>query len=132
MKTVESDNVKAVLILIPIIILSRVVGSLPWFSFVFPVLAFGAIISFLKWRVSGFGVGFFAGFIIWIGLNLYFDVTGNGLALQKIGILFSIPKIIVFILTGITGGLQVGLALYTGSKIFSVDNKYSIDKSHWS
>lgn len=123
----RSDNVKTVLILIPVIILLKAVGSLPWFSFILPVLLFGAIISFLQWRVSGFAVGFLTGFLVWIGMNIYFDVTGNGIALHKIGNLFSIPKIIVFLLAGLTGGLPAGLALYTGTKIFSVNKGYSLD-----
>jgi len=114
MKKRMRDNIKTIILIIPLIILTRLPEALPWWSFVVPVMILGIIITLKKWEVSGFMIGFLPGFLIWVGANLYFDAMLPGDVLKKIGLLLSVPKIIVLLISGITGGLVTGLALYTG------------------
>lgn len=114
MKKKTRDNIKTALVLIPLIILTRLIDTLPWWIFVIPVLALGVTITLKKWEISSFSVGWLSGFLIWIGANLYFDKMLDGDILTKIGLLLSVPKMIVLLVSGIIGGLLTGLALYTG------------------
>jgi hypothetical protein len=105
------------LIIIILVVLIRMIGILPWWSFVIPVIILGMVITFRAWHVSGFIVGFLSGLITWIGVNLYFDLTSNGIILNRIGLLLMMPKIIVILISGLIGGILTGLALYTGQNI---------------
>lgn len=113
------DTVKTISLILVIIMLTGMIDGLPWWSFVVPVLILGVIISYRKWNVAGFAVGFIAGFIIWFMANLYFDITLGGTILNKIGLLLSVSKITVLVFSGIIGGVLTGLALYTGKSIVS-------------
>ena len=55
--------------------------------------------------------------MVWFGANLCFDMTYNGIILNKIGLLLSVHKIIVLLISGIIGGLLTGLALYAGKSM---------------
>jgi hypothetical protein len=110
-------NIKTMLIIIILVVLIRMIGILPWWSFVIPVIILGMVITFRAWHVSGFIVGFLSGLITWIGVNLYFDLTSNGIILNRIGLLLMMPKIIVILISGLIGGILTGLALYTGQNI---------------
>lgn len=118
MKRKISDQIKAVVILTILIVITRRIEDLPWWFFVLPVLIFGVIIAFVKWNVSTFGVGFLVGFLIWLGADLYFSVFYGGIILGKIAMVLSMPKIAVIIISALIGGLVTGLALYTGARIF--------------
>lgn len=124
MKKKTRDNIKTALLLILLIILTRLIDILPWWSFVIPVLIFGIVIRLKKWEVSGFMVGWLSGFLLWIGANMFFDATLQGDVLYKIGLLLSVPKIIVLLVSGIIGGLLTGLALYTGRAIVYKQQSY--------
>src|ERR1044072_5277707 len=93
-----TEAIKIILLIICLVWVTKSIEMLPWWSFVIPVLLFGVVISIKKWRVAGFGIGFIAGFIIWFGGNMYFDITQNGIVLQKIGLLISVPKIVVMLI----------------------------------
>jgi len=110
------NTIKSILILIPIIIITGLIDRLPWWSFVVPVFIVGLLIGYLQWNIPTFTVGFLAGFIVWVGVNMFYDVTGNGIALKKIADVFSIPKAVVLLMAGLIGGLQTGLALFTGKR----------------
>ncbi|MFD2787218.1 hypothetical protein [Hymenobacter rubripertinctus] len=84
-----------------------------------PLFLFGVVINYLEWRVASFFVGFVAGFIVWTGANVYYDIQYDGLVLQKVALLFSLPKFVVFLIAGMLGGLLSGLALYSGKGLFS-------------
>ncbi|MBB5620270.1 putative membrane protein [Pedobacter cryoconitis] len=116
------NNIVILIITIIIIILTRMIEALAWWSFVVPVLIFGTVFTYRKWVVPVFSLGFLAGFIVWFGGNLYFDLTGNGIMLSKMGHLLFIPKIGVMLISGIVGGLVTGLALYTGKTIVAYRN----------
>ena len=119
MKRRFSDNFKTLLIAAALILLTRQIPSFPWWSYAIPVLVLGIILSIAGWKVAGFPIGFLAGFIIWAGGNLYFDLRLDGIVLHKIAILFSIPKIVLIIASGLIGGLMTGLALYAGTIVLT-------------
>jgi hypothetical protein len=118
MKNQALNNLIAVLILILLIVGTRMIDILPWWSFVVPVLFFGVLLGFRDSKVPGFAIGFLSGFVVWFGVNWYFDITYNGLVLSKIGLLLSLPKIAVLLIAGIIGGLLTGLALLSGKSVF--------------
>jgi len=117
MKKKQSGFIITLVVIIGIVLLTKSIGVLPWWSFVVPVLLLGWVISKKQWRVAGFGTGFIAGFLIWFFGNLYFDSTLNGIVLGRIGLLIAMPKIVVLLLAGIMGGVLTGLALYAGKNL---------------
>jgi hypothetical protein len=118
MKKYIRRNFKALLILFALVSLTMLMDFLPWWSFVVPVLIFGMMISLKGWHVSTFGVGFLCGFLIWSGGSVFFHLSLGGIVMPKMGVLFSVPPIIILIASGIIGGLLTGLALYTGKSVF--------------
>lgn len=129
MKKNTFNNLKTLIITIILVTLTGMVDLLPWWSFVIPVAILGMFVSFRTWKVSGFRIGFLSGFIIWVGVNVYFDLAFNGIILNKISLLLTLPKLVVILISGVIGGMLVGLALYTGqmiitnTKIFNLDEK---------
>jgi len=117
MKKKSSDNIKTILITLVIILATRIIKGLPWWSFVVPLLAFGLLITIKQWKVASFWVGFLCGFVVWSGANLYFDLTLKGNILPRIGLLISVPGIVIILMAGVIGGVLTGLALYTGKSI---------------
>jgi hypothetical protein len=83
-------------------------------GFYYVNLISGTVFTCRQWVVPVFSLGFLAGFIVWFGGNLHFDLTGNGIMLSKMGQLLFIPKIGVILISGIVGGFVACLALYTG------------------
>ncbi|HEY0066292.1 MAG TPA: hypothetical protein VGB46_02980 [Flavisolibacter sp.] len=127
MKRKPINNILAVLICIALIVLTRLIDALPWWSFVIPVLIFGGVISVLRWGVSGFLTGFLAGFIIWFGVNSFYDAQNGGLMMGRVAQLISVPKLVMLLLSGLLGGLLSGLALYTGKGLLSLKPKHALD-----
>lgn len=119
MKKNKNDTIKAVLILLVVILSTKMIDSLPWWSFVVPVSLVGLLITFLKWKIPVFAVGFSVGFIVWFGANFYFDVINGGIILEKIGAVLAVPKVIVLFASGMIGGIMSWLALYIGQSMFS-------------
>jgi hypothetical protein len=120
MKKNNADALKVILIIVAIVLLTNWMQHIHWWIFVIPVIILGVIIALREWKVSAFPIGFLAGFIIWFGVNLYFDQVSNGIILNKIGLLLMMPKIVVMLIAGIIGGLVTGLALYTGKSIVKI------------
>ena len=115
----NTDNLKALAISLLLLLLTHQLDALPWWGFLMPLFLFGVVINYLKWNVAGFFVGFIAGFIVWAGANVYYDIQYDGLVLQKVALLFSMPKFVVFLIAGVLGGLLSGLAMYSGKGLFS-------------
>lgn len=128
MKRKPISNLLAVVICIVLIILIRLADALPWWSFVIPLLAFGGVISLLRWNVSGFLVGFLAGFITWFGINSIYDAQNGGLMMERVSMLIAMPKIVALLLSGLMGGLLCGLALYTGKGLLSPNPRPVLDE----
>jgi len=124
MNKMKITMIKTLIITVIIMLVIQLAEGLPWWFFVIPVMIFGIYISIRKWNVRAFPVGFSAGFLVWFAGNLYFHLTYNGIVLKKIGLLLSVPTVIVLLVAGIIGGLIAGLALYTGQHVLS-DKNYS-------
>jgi hypothetical protein len=117
MKKRRSDNIKTLLLTVLLVLASRASDSLPWWFFAIPVLVLGIVTGLQKWDLSAFLVGFVAGFLIWFGANLYFDLTVNGIIVNRLGLLLYVPDFVILLVSGIIGGLLTALALYTGKSI---------------
>ncbi len=117
-KIIIGDNSRAFLILLPILIGTEMIDSIPWWIFVIPVMIFGAITSLYKWQVSGFLTGFICGFIIWFGTNVFYDSTLPGKVFGRVGSMFSLPGIVVIFCSGLVGGILTGIALHAGRNLF--------------
>jgi hypothetical protein len=101
-----------------IMVLAGIVGALPWWSFLVPVMLLGYLLTLLKLELNAFALGFMAGFLIWFGGNLLFNLTYNGLILSKLSNLLSVPTLLLLLVAGIIGGVLSGLAMYVGQHIF--------------
>ncbi|MVT11428.1 hypothetical protein [Chitinophaga tropicalis] len=121
MKAKKTDNAKAAAIVVVLTILTGMINYLPWWSFVVPVLIFGITATSLQWKISGFPIGFLSGFIVWFSINLYLHMISNGLVFNRMGRLFSIPGILVILVSGIIAGLLNGVALYTGVRVIKIN-----------
>jgi hypothetical protein len=119
MKTKKMNNIKSLLILMAVMLISRSTNLFPWWGFVIPVIISGIILKWKEWNVSFFWIGFLAGFLLWAAANFYFDWLYSGDILSNLGKLLFIPKFLVIILSGIVGGLVSGLAFYTGKSILA-------------
>lgn len=117
MKKSTLDNIKTFGCLIPLILLIRMMDSFPWWSFVIVVGLFGTLITIRKWKVAAFTTGFLSGLVIWVCANIYFHMALGGTAFDKIGLVLSVPGPVVILISGVTGGLLTGLALYTGQSV---------------
>jgi len=115
----RSDNLKIAALLVPVVILTKLVPALPWWSFLVPVLALGILAGRRQWHASLFLVGFIAGFAIWLGGNLFFHLLYKGNILGRLG---AAPEVAVLLVSGLLGGLLTGLALHTGRALV-VDQK---------
>lgn len=111
------NNIKAIVIASILIVLTRMIDHLPWWSFVIPVIVLGIVTSLRKWNISGFSMGFLSGFAIWSVSNWYFDSVNNGILLSKMALMLSVNKLILIVISGVIGGLVTGTALYTGTSI---------------
>lgn len=95
------------------------VSILPWWTFVIPICVLGAVCSYNGWKITAFPTGMLAGFLVWCGGELYYDIMGKGLALDSIAQLIAVPKIVVIAAAGILGGLLNGTALLAGYTAFA-------------
>lgn len=109
------DNIKAGCCLVLLIVLIRMVDSIPWWSFLIPVGLFGMLITSWKWEVATFTTGFLSGLVIWVAASIYYHLRLGGSAFEKLGAVMSVPGPVVVLAAGMIGGLLTGLALYTGS-----------------
>jgi len=117
MKKNRLDNIKAFGCLLLLVPLAMMINGIPWWSFVIAVTLFGTIITICKWKVAAFSIGFLAGLVVWIGTNLYYHMIFGGTVFEKLGQVLFIPGFVVFLLSGVIGGLLTGLALYTGQSV---------------
>jgi hypothetical protein len=114
MKKGKPDNIKAFGCLLLLVPMAMMINGIPWWSFVIVVSLFGFIITIRKWKVAAFSIGFLSGLVVWTGANLYYHTVFGGSVFEKLGQVMFIPEFVVFLLSGVIGGLLTGLALYTG------------------
>jgi hypothetical protein len=87
---------------------------LPWWIIAVVAMVISAALR-LRPRISFFG-GFLAGFILWTGMALFLHQLGDKLLAGRIASLFgNMPVSVLFIVTGLLGGLLGGLGSLTGS-----------------
>lgn len=108
------NNIKTAGCLIPLILLVRMIDSIPWWSFAVVVLLFGVVVTLLQWRFAAFTVGFVAGFLVWAGANIYYSMTLSGSVFSQLGQMLYLPGFLIIPISSILGGLITGIALYTG------------------
>ena len=94
-----------------LVMFTGMIGAIPWWSFVIPVLLSGAFLTTKIKNPAFFPIGFMAGFTAWSGSNLFFHLYYNGMMLKRLG---PAAEILAFIIPGIICGLLTGLAMYTG------------------
>lgn len=114
MKNNLVDNLKTLVCLLLLMPLAMMIKGIPWYSFLIVVSLFGFIITILKWKVTAFSIGFLSGLLVWIGANIYYHIIFGGTVFEKLAKVMFIPQFVVFLLSGVIGGLLTGLALYTG------------------
>lgn len=115
------------LILFLILAVTRIVESIPWWSFVIPVMVLGVVIAVREWDVPCFAIGFSAGCIVWAAANLYFDINAGGTTLSRIALSVALPKIVLLLISSLIGGLLTGLALYTGRSMITAKTIRPVD-----
>jgi hypothetical protein len=118
-RVLRSGNVKTAIILLVLLPGIELIGGLPWWGFVVPVIALGIVIAWQSWHVAAFSVGFVCGFITWLTANWYFDMHSNSVLLSRVGVLFSVGKAVLLLASGVIGGVLTGLALFTGKAFLS-------------
>lgn len=88
---------------------------LPWWS----VALAGFIVAIVipQRPFKSFLSGFLAIFLLWVGLSLWIDQANQGILLQRVAALFKLGNAswLLFLITGLLGGLLGGLAALTGS-----------------
>lgn len=105
----------------------QLVGSLPWWGFLIPVLIMGVFLGRKEWIKSGFMLGFFAGFLNWGGMICYYHYSSSGEVLGKVSSLFSLPAELLMLSSALVGGLLTGFAFYTGSTMLKAKGESSFD-----
>ena len=69
------NNAIAFTILLLLLIFMGTLGGMPWWAFTIPVILFGIIVHYIKWEIAYFRVGFLSGFVVWFGINVFYDLT---------------------------------------------------------
>jgi hypothetical protein len=105
-------------ILLLVIVATKALSAIPWWSFVISVMLLGMVLKWARYDIPYFMIGFVTGFLLWLGANAYFDMTMPGLVFEKLGKILSVPKIAIMVISGVMGGLLSGLAFYTGKQLF--------------
>ena len=114
-KLVKSAGI--VVFIVFTIIITGMLPGLPWWSFVIPVMVLGFVMALKKWPIPAFIVGFTGGFITWLGAGIFFDTVYAGALLEKLALLFNLPKFLLMIGAGCIAGVLSGLALHTGKSM---------------
>lgn len=83
-----------------------------WNAFVF-VTAIMGMASRNSWRA--FLCGFCSIFVLWCGSSLVLHLLGDGVLAPRLGAIFNLPAWpLIFILSGLAGGLIGGLSAWAG------------------
>lgn len=88
---------------------------LPWWSIALAGFVVAIVIPQRPFR--SFLTGFLAIFLLWIALALWIDQANQGILLQRVAALFKLGNSswLLFLITGLLGGILGGLASLTGS-----------------
>lgn len=127
MKNYIKYNLITLLIVSIIVLVFESIVLIPWWIFIIPVVLLGSILSHFQCKINSFPIGFITGFLIWSSMNYFLSLSGNGIVLTKIGLLLSSSTLIVILISGIIGGILVGLALYVGTNIISNNRNIEVE-----
>ncbi|RBL90513.1 hypothetical protein [Chitinophaga flava] len=108
------NNIKTLLILLPVVAGIGLITVIPWWGFTIPVMVTGMIVTLKKWKIASFPIGFLAGFIAWLGAGVYFHTVYQGNIINRFA---THSDIIILLVIALTGGLLTGLALYAGKSL---------------
>lgn len=88
---------------------------LPWWSIALAGFIVAVVIPQRPFK--SFLSGFLAIFLLWAGLSLWIDQANQGILLQRVAALFKLSNAswLLFLITGLLGGIIGGLASLTGS-----------------
>ena len=117
------DSIKTVLLLFLILLTAQFAERIPWWSFVVPVVLLGLFVTYRQWNVPTLGLGFLTGFFVWFGVNIYVDLSTEGIILNKVGLMFSVGKPLLLVVSGLVGGMITELAFYTGRIMITTRNR---------
>jgi hypothetical protein len=126
MKKDPLHSIVAIVIAVILVCSLMSVAALPWWSFVIPQILIGVTLKLLRWRVSGFAVGFWSGFIAWLGPSIVF-LSGEGLMLGKFAALVSVNRFLVLLASGFIGGIVSGIAIYCGTQLVGTKKDEQLD-----
>lgn len=87
---------------------------MPWW--IIAVAAFLIAFAIPQKPLLAFVCGFAALFILWVGVSFYISSANNDLLVHKMSVLFikADNPILLFLLTGLIGGLVAGFASLSG------------------
>jgi hypothetical protein len=97
-----------------IIILASVIGLFaPWWT-----IAIAAFIGGFTFKsAANFLAGFLAIFLLWTAAALVIDITASAPLADRVATIFSLPKFVLFLITGFLGGLVGGFGAATGAAL---------------
>ncbi len=102
---------------------SAMYDGAPWWVFVPGHLAIGAGTGGMLPKTRLIVSGFVLGFIIWLGTNLFLDVYYEGVLFEKTAAILNVPKYLLFLLSGLVGGITGCVALLVGRLIGNMVKK---------
>ncbi|HMI60509.1 MAG TPA: hypothetical protein VK518_06365 [Puia sp.] len=106
-----------VLLCSTVILLSGLIGGMPWWAFA-PLLGLtGVVLGKSGWQLPSFLAGFLSGLLVWGGMEGYYALSLHDIALHRLAAQFSLPVWLLIVGSGLTGGVVAGLALFTGKMI---------------
>jgi hypothetical protein len=101
--------------LIILIVTLAIQFVLPWWCIVFPGFFVGIILT--RSGREAFFSGFLAVSLLWWGYTILLSSLNNGILLERLSVMFSVPGWAIILLGGLIGGLVTGLATLTGHQI---------------
>jgi len=110
-----------------LLVISGLWHRLPWWSFIVPLFALGAIASYNGHKAAFFRIGFLAGIFVWLVLISWYNYIYLGDTLSLIGAFIGMHKTVVILLSSLIGGLLSGLAIYAGASLFLKNEMDTVD-----
>jgi hypothetical protein len=123
--------IKKIVLILGLIIASlsvQLIEAAPWWSFCIVLFVLGIALPGKNWKRPSFSLGFIAGFILWIGMHLYYELVYKGAIMSDISLTFGIPYVLVLLIIGCIGGLLSALSFYSGSLVLQrKNNEFELD-----
>ncbi|MBL7728001.1 MAG: hypothetical protein JNM68_09960 [Dinghuibacter sp.] len=104
-------------------VLFQSLTMLPWYTFVIPCFFIGVYMGKKEVNKMPFFTGFLAGFLVWAGATVFFEMRFGGNSLNVMAGLLGMNKIVTLLLIGLVGALLTGLAVLSGYMLFKKEDK---------